>query len=93
MSQYSPLVPGSTDRKPPLEPNAPAAGVAVVAMLFGALVTISHPVATAALATALLVAAVTVRAGGPALGRRLRGRATELDVPCVGTVQIRVHGR
>lgn len=93
MTQHSPFSLDSTGRKPPSEKGAVTSGFVLVATLLGLLVAVSYPVYTAAALVALVAAAVLLRTGGPTLGRRLHGRMTELDVPGVGTVQIRVHGR
>lgn len=93
MTQYVPPHSERTDRKPPGNDRPIASGVALLAMLVGALVVASYPVAAVTIVGSLVVAVLLVRAGGPALGRRLHGRVTELEVPGLGTVRISVTAR
>lgn len=64
-----------------------------VLAILGALAAISYPVYAVALVGCVAVAATLFRFGTPRLARELHGRMTELDVPGIGTVQIRVNGR
>lgn len=64
----------------------------VLAMM-GLFVAISYPVYAVAVVGTVAAAAALFRLGAPRLARRLHGRMTELAVPGIGTVQIRVDGR
>ncbi|WP_265109329.1 hypothetical protein [Halosolutus halophilus] len=83
----------SPARQPPTGVEPITGGIAFVLAALALLVIASYPVYAAAFGGALAVAVALVRVGGPALGRRLHGRMTELDVPGLGTVQIRVTAR
>lgn len=92
MTQYSPPPSNGIAPKPPVYNQSVGGGFVLVAVLFGLLVAASHPV-YAVVAVAAIAVAVTLVRGATAYGRRLHGRMTELDVPGVGTVQIRVTSR
>ena len=92
MTRYSPSPSDGIAPKPPVYNQSIGGGLVLVAILFGLLVAASHPVATAVAVGAIAVAVTLLRTAA-ACGRRLHGRMTDLDVPGVGTVQIRVTGR
>lgn len=92
MTHQLPHHPEGTDRKPSDDPSV-AGGIALLAVLAGVLVAASYPVATAVVVGTLAAAVLLARSGIPALGRRLHGRVTELEVPGFGTVRIRVTAR
>ncbi|WP_049924381.1 hypothetical protein [Halopiger djelfimassiliensis] len=93
MTHGPPPNPDGIARDQPTGTDSIAGGLALVLGMLGLLVAASYPVYAAAFVAALAATAVLVRTGLPALGRRLRGRVTELDVPGFGTVQIRVTAR
>ncbi len=62
-------------------------------VVMGLFVAISYPVYAVAVVGTVAAAAALFRLGAPRLARRLHGRMTELAVPGIGTVQIRVNGR
>ncbi|MXV61520.1 hypothetical protein GS429_05460 [Natronorubrum sp. JWXQ-INN-674] len=92
MTRYSAPSSDGIAPKPYVYNQSVGGGLVLIAILFGLLVAVSHPVYTMMAVGAVAVAVSLFRVTA-AVGRRLHGRMTELDVPGVGTVQIRVTGR
>lgn len=93
MTRYPHLGRDASARKPPTAIDSIVGGFAFVLAAMGLLVALSYPVAAAALVAGLALGAAVLRVGVPALARELHGRVTELEVPGIGTVQIRVSAR
>lgn len=80
-------------QKSPTAIDSIVGGFVFVLAAMGLLVALSYPVAATALVASLALGAAILRVGVPALARELHGRVTELEVPGIGTVQIRVSAR
>ncbi|ELY90538.1 hypothetical protein C483_10776 [Natrialba hulunbeirensis JCM 10989] len=93
MTQYPHLRPRSTDPKPPSVTSSLIGGIVFLIGTFALLVAASYPVYAATITITVALAVVVLRRALPALGRRLRGYMTELDVPGFGTVEIRVNSQ
>lgn len=85
--------PDSTVLHPPSGTATIIGGVAFILATLALLVALSYPVYAAAFVGATGIAAALARLSGPAVGRRLHGRMTELSVPGLGIVQIRITAR
>jgi hypothetical protein len=80
-------------RKPPTVTSSISIGALFLLGTLALLVAVSYPLYAIATVSALVAGAAILRIGVPALARELHGRVTELEVPGIGTVQIRVSGR
>ncbi|MFU8867981.1 hypothetical protein [Natronococcus sp.] len=93
MTRYFHPQSAESTRNRSANPGSIGGGLAFVLAAMGLLVAISYPLAVAAVVVAVAAAALVFRLGAPALARELHGRMTELEVPGIGTVQIRVDAR
>ena len=93
MTRYPHLQRSESTRKRLAEPGSIGGGLAFVLAAMGLLVALSYPLLVGALVGAIAAAALVLRLGTPALARELHGRMTELEVPGIGTVRIRVDAR
>ncbi|TYL39582.1 hypothetical protein CV102_04630 [Natronococcus pandeyae] len=93
MTQYAHLRRDASARKPPTATDPIGGGILFVLAAIGLLLATSYPLYAAAIVGTLVAGAAILRIGVPALARELHGRVTELKVPGIGTVQIRVSGR
>ncbi|WP_323172728.1 hypothetical protein [Natrialba sp. PRR66] len=93
MIRYPHLRPSGTGPKPPSATTSIGGSLVFMLGTFALFVAMSYPVSAMTLVGGLALASVVLHRALPALGRRLRGRMTELDVPGFGTVEIRVSTR
>ncbi|ELZ06523.1 hypothetical protein [Natrialba aegyptia] len=93
MIRYPHLRPSGTGPKPPSATTSIGGSLVFMLGTFALFVAVSYPVPAITLVVGLTLAGVALRRILPALGRRLRGRMAELDVPGFGTVEIRVSTR
>ncbi|MDG5818056.1 hypothetical protein [Natronococcus sp. A-GB7] len=93
MTRYFHPQSAESTRKRSADSSSIGGGLLFVLAAMGLLVAISYPLTVAAAVGAVAVAALVFRLGAPALARELHGRMTELEVPGIGTVRIRVDGR
>ncbi|ADD05448.1 uncharacterized protein Nmag_1875 [Natrialba magadii ATCC 43099] len=93
MPQQTHTHPRGTEPQPPNVASSLVGSVTLLFGMFALLVAASYPVYAATAAITVTLAVVVLRRALPALGRRLRGYMTELDVPGFGTVEIRVNSQ
>lgn len=93
MTRRHPHPPDGIGHESPASNGSIAGGVAVLVLLIAGLVAASYPTAALTVAAALAGVVLALRTGVPAIGRRLHGRVTELEVPGLGTVRIQVTAR
>jgi hypothetical protein len=93
MTRYAPSTRDGAARRPPIGAGSSGGGLVFVLGLLALLVAVSYPLYAAAFVGILAAAVAVARIGTPALARELHGRVTELDIPGIGTVQIRVSTR
>jgi ABC-type enterobactin transport system permease subunit len=93
MTHYAPAPQDGSARKSPTIVGSIGGGIGFVLVTMSLLVAVSYPVYAAAFVGVLVAAVAVARISTPALARELHGRVTELDVPGIGTVQIRVSAR